>query len=782
MAKLKGSKIPISFQEITNVNKEYNPLVLEIELPPTTVWVFEGGGVKGVAFAGAIESMQDELANVKSVAGTSAGGLMAALVALGFKPDQIKDIMFSTNFSDLMNDRNNHFWDPLHVLEKIQGIHNLLFTPGHGYASGDSALQFFEQLIAQALGNPSATFRDLHNALNLDPKFKDLKLTGTNLTRQTLQIFDFENTPDMRIADAMRITMSFPGAFAAFPLEVDGHIEYFIDGGVANNFPANIYNRRKYIAEGYDFNERGINPCVKGFLVDNEKEMRMKLWNQIKKEDYEKNDNIFSYLLSVISAFQINLNVPPFAMQIVQIYDDGISTLDSSISDEKKQRLYRNGLDAAIQYKKNYRDGAYYNHQIFNNLQEKYEHITYDDAEEIMLFLEDAYLQLLENKDRSKSEKINERLEQIRNEMLAIRNVFGIPILSPALYHFKTKTLELNMPSFEDISTLDWNSIVLVVDKPDLEKLMSNLDTYSINELVSDMLEKIEDNLSLLIDLKNKFSNILQINNKHIKYIENNQYCIQSLSRSIKSLQHIKTEEQHIQLKESLKLILSRKGLNSETKKEYIEIFDKASQIWLNQHISEKEKKVVIGEVLKQLDMKHLHNEKIKQEFVAQNFSVQKSLDEINQQININQQAYNLYKFAPASVSLLKEIAETHGLMSNFINKKISKLTKVVTWMVDHLKVSDKFLPINIVCYRKAKELEKQTSNMINSLSTNQSPSNLIEQKSELNKQIDRAIVSLSQSKLSFWGSTRRELVDKLKEQKDRLNNELKTQQNLQKK
>jgi NTE family protein len=49
--------------------------------------VFEGGGVKGIAYAGAIEVLEKEsiLSDIKRVAGTSAGAITAALLASGAK-------------------------------------------------------------------------------------------------------------------------------------------------------------------------------------------------------------------------------------------------------------------------------------------------------------------------------------------------------------------------------------------------------------------------------------------------------------------------------------------------------------------------------------------------------------------------------------------------------------------------------------------------------------------------------------------------------------------------
>ena len=47
--------------------------------------VFEGGGVRGIAFLGAIQAMEEENVRWQRLAGTSAGAVIAALLASGFK-------------------------------------------------------------------------------------------------------------------------------------------------------------------------------------------------------------------------------------------------------------------------------------------------------------------------------------------------------------------------------------------------------------------------------------------------------------------------------------------------------------------------------------------------------------------------------------------------------------------------------------------------------------------------------------------------------------------------
>src|SRR5699024_7257619 len=63
--------------------------------------VFEGGGVKGIAYAGAIAVLEKNgvLADIRRVAGTSAGAIMACLLALGADAARAQAITDNTPFA-----------------------------------------------------------------------------------------------------------------------------------------------------------------------------------------------------------------------------------------------------------------------------------------------------------------------------------------------------------------------------------------------------------------------------------------------------------------------------------------------------------------------------------------------------------------------------------------------------------------------------------------------------------------------------------------------------------
>ena len=67
--------------------------------------IFEGGGVKGVAYVGALRELKKRkiLGNIKRVGGTSAGAINAVLLALEYTPNQTRRILSDLNFRSFMD-------------------------------------------------------------------------------------------------------------------------------------------------------------------------------------------------------------------------------------------------------------------------------------------------------------------------------------------------------------------------------------------------------------------------------------------------------------------------------------------------------------------------------------------------------------------------------------------------------------------------------------------------------------------------------------------------------
>ncbi len=191
--------------------------------------VFEGGGVKGIAYIGAMQVLQEKgiLPAIQRVGGTSAGAINATLFALGYTIPEQRNILKKLDFNNFMDDSWGLIRDTNRLINEF------------GWYKGDFFHEWISSLIKKKLKNPSATFRDLNEAGK-----PDLYVYGTNLSTRFGEVFSFKHTPTTRIADAVRISMSIPLFFAAFR---NIRNDVYVDGGVLNNYPIKLFDRENYI-------------------------------------------------------------------------------------------------------------------------------------------------------------------------------------------------------------------------------------------------------------------------------------------------------------------------------------------------------------------------------------------------------------------------------------------------------------------------------------------------------------------------------------------------------
>lgn len=188
--------------------------------------VFKGGGVLGIAYAGALEVLeaQNVLQNVQRVAGTSAGAITAALVSLRYTSAQITQIVNETNFQSFED--GEFIIDALHTIDK------------YGFYKGDAFLAWMKTQIRNAGLDPNATFTDFKNK-----GCRELHVFSTDLNIQGLKEFSYELTPDVVVAEAVRASMSIPLFFEAWQFpnnNPDDHI--YVDGGTIYNYPLTIFD------------------------------------------------------------------------------------------------------------------------------------------------------------------------------------------------------------------------------------------------------------------------------------------------------------------------------------------------------------------------------------------------------------------------------------------------------------------------------------------------------------------------------------------------------------
>jgi NTE family protein len=222
--------------------------------------VFEGAGIRGVAYVGALKELESQkiLTQIERAGGTSAGAIMALCVALGYTSSEIEKIMYETKLQKF-NDGKFFF---------IGGISRM--NRHYGWYQGKKFLRWLEKIIADKTGNGEITFREMQ-----ERKFPGLYVTGTSLNHQKLIVFSNETYPNMKVKDAVRISVSIPLYFKAVFIDSVGQVskrkdfseqmDIMVDGGLTGNFPIFIFDSVS-VVDGRGF--RIPNPQTIGLRID----------------------------------------------------------------------------------------------------------------------------------------------------------------------------------------------------------------------------------------------------------------------------------------------------------------------------------------------------------------------------------------------------------------------------------------------------------------------------------------------------------------------------------
>lgn len=203
---------------------------------PVRNLVFQGGGVKGIAYVGVLGALEEAgaLATVTRVAGTSAGAITAALVACGASAADLSNALTHTSFRAFADGHGGVIGDADRLLAHGFGIH-----PG---AAIESWLQ--EQIGAvtgRLLGTPrpDLTLGELHAlAASHGAPFRELFVVSTDLCDQRARVLSAATAPDLPVWRAVRMSMSIPIFFAS--VQQDG--TWWADGAVSWNYPIDLFD------------------------------------------------------------------------------------------------------------------------------------------------------------------------------------------------------------------------------------------------------------------------------------------------------------------------------------------------------------------------------------------------------------------------------------------------------------------------------------------------------------------------------------------------------------
>ncbi|MCO7176581.1 patatin-like phospholipase family protein [Sporolactobacillus kofuensis] len=281
--------------------------------------VFSGGGVKGFAFAGALQVLEQAGYEFKRTAGTSAGSIVAALVAAGYTSTDLKRVMSAMDTDKLL--------EPSRKV-RFPFLKWFRFYFKMGLFSGD----YLEQWIADLLKVKGIeSFSDL-------PK-DCLKIIVSDVSKAKLVVLpddlpDYGLDPDnFSVAKAVRMSCCLPFFFEPVPLyDVNGQKSLIVDGGVLSNFPLWLYNKE---------DELPARPFLGLQII--EKEAEFKEYVKIKNAP-----ELFRGLFKAMRNAHDDRTIEKFkGTNIVFLPVDKVKTKDFQISLEERERLFQIGEDGA---------------------------------------------------------------------------------------------------------------------------------------------------------------------------------------------------------------------------------------------------------------------------------------------------------------------------------------------------------------------------------------------------------------------------------------------------
>lgn len=271
--------------------------------------VLSGGGAKGMAHIGILKVLEENNIPIDYICGTSIGGLVGGLYAMGYSPDEIYEIFHQEQFLDWMYARisteDKYLFrkkekDPtvfdVRIDEKVNVNIPSSILPSHT----------LNLIMMQYSFQGSEACKN-----NYDSLYVPFFCVGADINAEEPVIF---NKGDLGVA--LRGTMSIPLVFE--PLEIDESI--IVDGGVENNFPLDIMNKK-------------YNPdIVIGSQV-------------VKGNQTAKSGNMISQIVALIMK-NTNFNIPKDKGLLIKNNMGNMEVMDFHRVAEGFNIGYRNALDS----------------------------------------------------------------------------------------------------------------------------------------------------------------------------------------------------------------------------------------------------------------------------------------------------------------------------------------------------------------------------------------------------------------------------------------------------
>ena len=284
--------------------------------------VCKGGGIKGIALVGALSCFEEYGYTWKKTAGTSAGAIVASLIAVGYKADEIRQIMYKIDYKKFADSN------------KLQSIPIVGPIASLFYSKGLHSGNYIENFLSEKFElKGKKYFKDIYE--NGESK---LKVIATDVTRHKLIVLPDDlveyniNPLTFEIAKAVRMSISIPFFFNPIILNKKNNPSYIVDGGLLSNFPIWIFDvNHKPRWPTFGLNLYNDTPCATS-----------------------DSHGLIPYLIDVMETMLATSEEVYFkdsdSIRIVNIPTLGINTINFDITNEEIVALYNSGYNSTKKF------------------------------------------------------------------------------------------------------------------------------------------------------------------------------------------------------------------------------------------------------------------------------------------------------------------------------------------------------------------------------------------------------------------------------------------------
>jgi len=359
--------------------------------------VFEGGGAKGMVFAGACDEFLKRGHSAGRLLGTSAGAITAALLAAGYSPDEmlaalnereggkpvfagfmgepgaftkdeiqagaIRKLLRDVNLKllpDLIEDKMDDAIAGI-LAENLRSRHFFAFVERGGWYAADKFVAWLQSKLDAGLWKTgprrfsAMTLREFYDVTQTD-----LSVVAAATTDARLKVPNHRTAPDCPLVWAVRMSMSIPllweeviwkAAWGDYrSCSVTGHV--VVDGGMLSNFPIELFmsdqpNVTGLMGPKQDVPVLGlliyeslpVGPVKRGLLIN----------ANVKPGELKTIQRLTRLMDTMIGAHD-KMVIEEFEHLVVRLPAAGYGTTEFDMSDERRKALVEAGRRAISNY------------------------------------------------------------------------------------------------------------------------------------------------------------------------------------------------------------------------------------------------------------------------------------------------------------------------------------------------------------------------------------------------------------------------------------------------